>query len=810
MTRTARLGPLLLAAALAAAARAGERVEAQADRVARGTDATPAHPLTTIRYALWGGANEVAYTREICRRFVAEHPDIAVEFSVYPWGQYWAKLQTQAASGLAPDVISLYSRNMGVWIARGALRPLDDLVAASRFPLDAYHRAAVENCRWDGRLHAMPIEIPVRSLVFSLDRLEEAGIPREEWPRPDRALSWEPFQTLTRRLTLRGPDGQFTQYGMACGIGWNERMARLHGGDFLDRPVDPTRSAVAGNEPLARGLIEVFRAQYADRTVLGQIPLASGAFSSGDTILLSPKFAMSITGPWALESLKQGGVRFGLAPTPRGPTPSVLVCVNAVGIYAHSRHVDAAWKFVSFMASEPVQSLFGRKLKGVPAMIAARESLLRNDAGIQGCEAFLQDLEVASPDLTSANSYVPAALAKWLSVTEQSLDEEYDRRHRALAAHPPVSDAAYARFVAHMDGFVASTIRDRLPVLDRELAFALDRARPRPAGPLVRWVLPVLALVAGVAALAAYLRAVLRAQPPAVATGRAAGFYGYLCILPWLLGCLCFVLGPILAAAALSFTEYNMIAPPRWVGFVHYANLPSDPSFLIGLQRTFAYAALVIPISLFGGLFTAGLLTCDIRGRDAFKAILYFPSLFTGAAMATLWVNMFNKEYGVVNRLLDLLNLPPVSWLDQTHAFYTVVLMNVFWIGGAMIVYYAGMKQIPAALYEAAEVDGAGPVRKFWHITIPLLSPVILFLVVMTTIGAFQVFTPAVFLASSSASIGEPGDSLRFYSVNIYDEAFNNLRMGQACCQALILFFIVFAVTMIQMRLARRFVHSEA
>jgi multiple sugar transport system permease protein len=136
--------------------------------------------------------------------------------------------------------------------------------------------------------------------------------------------------------------------------------------------------------------------------------------------------------------------------------------------------------------------------------------------------------------------------------------------------------------------------------------------------------------------------------------------------------------------------------------------------------------------------------------------------------------------------------------------------MNVFWIGGSMIIYYAGIKQIPKALYEAATIDGAGPIRRFFSITLPLLSPVILFLVVMSTIGAFQIFTPALFVADSSAAIGSPGDSLRFYSVNIYDEAFNNLRMGRACAQALILFAIIFLITMAQLWASKRFVHAEA
>ena len=168
-----------------------------------------------------------------------------------------------------------------------------------------------------------------------------------------------------------------------------------------------------------------------------------------------------------------------------------------------------------------------------------------------------------------------------------------------------------------------------------------------------------------------------------------------------------------------------------------------------------------------------------------------------------------STPFSCYDRILSIFGVFPIDWLDEHHAFITVVLMNVFWIGGATIIYYAGMKQIPRTLYEAAEIDGAGMFRRFYSITLPLLSPVILFMVVMTTIGAFQVFTPALFFARYPTEIGKPGDSLRFYSVNIYDEAFNNLHMGKACAWAVVLFIVIFIVTSIQFKLSKRFVHTE-
>ncbi len=768
-------------------------------------------PKTTIRYALWGGASEVQYAREICESFVKKHPEIRMDVAVYPWGQYWAKVQTQIASGLAPDVMSFYSGNFGVWVDRGALAPLNDLAKRSGLDLNRFYSAAIENCTWQGKLYCIPMEMPAWTLVYSKDRMEESGIPRSQWPKPDKPLTWQEFTALAKRLTLRRPDGTFVQYGMAAGKGWDDVMADMCGGRRVDRQVNPTRSTVAGNEKLARAYIQLFQAQYGDRTMLGQVPLSAGSFVSQDALLMSPRFAMYISGPWGLKQLQEAGVRFGVAPMPRNESPVQHINVNSVGINSATKHVDEAWLFLEHMASEPVQRIYGLQLKGVPALKAASDSLVHNAYGIEGCEAYLYDLAIATPSVTSSNTYLPSAQDNWLSRTEQMLDREYDRRLAALkrvnGAIPP---AEYRRFVDGMNAFVEKTVRAQLPKLEEEQSKAFTRAKVKPSSTVERTVAPVALLVVLVVFVAGYVRWVRKNNAALPPGPKRSNLAGYLFIAPWLIGVVCFVTGPILAAIGFSFCKWNMISPPQWVGVQNYLSLPGNDKFVIGLLTTAKYALLVIPISLFGGLFTAGLLTCRIKGADFFKAILYFPALFTGAEAAVLWVNMLNKEHGVWNYILSWFGVAPINWMDESHAFYAVILMNVFWIGSAMIIYYAGMKQIPAALYEAADIDGASPFRKFFSVTIPMLSPVILFMVIMTTIGAFQVFTPALFFASASSAIGQPGDALRFYAVNVYDEAFNNLRMGSACCYAIILFLIIFVITMLQMKFSQRYVHTEA
>ncbi|MFA5292736.1 MAG: extracellular solute-binding protein [Phycisphaerae bacterium] len=766
---------------------------------------------TKVRYALFGGAGEQQIAGQIAGLFIAENPDVCLEINVYPWAQYWTKLQVQAASGLAPDVITLYSENMGVWIEQGALLEIDKYIQSSEVNFSDYYSAALEVCRWKNIYYTMPIDISARTVAYSVDRLQERGIPREKWPRADKPLTWQEFKDLSKSLTLRNADGTFAQYGFGIGQMWNQTMYRMYGGSIFDRQVNPQSSTAIVNDDLSSAVCEVFKMQYADRTALGFIGLASGAFDNLETLLISPKFGMCTTGPWALASMKEAGVNFGLTPMPRGTSPAQLIHVNSLGIYRFSKNPDAAWRFIKFATSKPAQDIIGRKLKNLPALIASQDAFVNNDLGIKGCEAFLYDMPISHPSETTSNAFLRTEITKFGQRLEQDMSEEYEKRMSQLPRNNgKISEQDYADFVAGMGKYIDAMVPVRLQKFDENAKKAFARANMPAGGIGVKYVYPAILFCAFVFFVLLYFRNIGKSS-----AGNAGGGFrrnnkaGYFFISPWLIGFICLSMLPILASIVISFTQWNMIMPPKWVGMRNYIHLIGDEYFILGLSKTFKYALLVIPISLIGGLFTAGLLTCNIKFSGTFKAIFYFPSLFTGAAAAVLWFNMFNKDYGIINHILSYLGIEAVNWIDATHAFYAVVLMNFFWIGSAMIIYYAGMKQIPRSYYEAADVDGAGPVRKFIYITIPILSPVIMFTVIINTIGAFQVFTPALFFAQDSSRIGEPGDSLRFYAVNIYNEAFNSLRMGNACTYAIILFILIFAITMIQLKISKKFVHTD-
>lgn len=770
---------------------------------------------TTIRYAMWGGAGEVKLMRTISKGFVEQYPNIRLEVYILPHGEYFTKLQTQVAAGIAPDVLTMAGEGSGVWVGRGALLPLDKFVKESRLNLHAYHKVALQLATWDGKLYMFPYMIAEWNLVYSKDKLEQSGIPQSQWPRPDRQTSWDNFLKLTRALTLRQPDGNIRQYGLGVGTEWDDAMAMGYGGKFVDRQVNPTKPVVLEHKAeLAKGLIAVFDAQYADVSMAGEKVLETGAFVSDETLVQSPMFAMSLAGPWTAREFAQQGLRFGIAPLPKMADPRTLIIANSLGIYSGSHHPEEAWKFIQYMASEKAQSIYGRQMEGVPSLKSAGKSLVHNKFGAPDCESYLYTLDhIAEPEIHAENSDVLNVLPDWQSDTEQTIFSEY--QHRLLQVPRDASGAVtakgYAAFQAHMRDFIKTTVNSDLDILAANYHRVFAAEHRGNGGMFVRVVVPILVMIAVVmGALMLYFVVAKNNASAKINPGRLSGAGAYLFLAPYGFGFLFFLLTPIVAALYLSFTNYNMVRPPGWVGAENYLTMFTSNIFWIGIRRTFAYAALAVPIALIGGLVTAGLLTCNVRGANIFKIIVYFPSLFTGAAAAVLWLNLFNYQYGVVNLILSWVGINPVNWLDQAHAFYTVLLMNFFWVGGAMIIYYASMKQIPASLYEVAKIDGAGAIRTFLSVTIPLLSPTIFFLFIVTTIAAFQVFTPALFFAPSTLTIGQPGNSLRLYSVNIYDEAFNNMKMGSACAYAMLLFVIIFCVTMVQMKIAKRFVHVES
>ena len=276
-------------------------------------------------------------------------------------------------------------------------------------------------------------------------------------------------------------------------------------------------------------------------------------------------------------------------------------------------------------------------------------------------------------------------------------------------------------------------------------------------------------------------------------------------LAPWLVGVIGITLGPLLASLYLSLTHYDLFSAPRWEGLSNYQRMFSgDVRFIQSLKVTFLYVFISVPVLLAFALALAMLLNRGLRGLTAYRALFYLPSLLgSSAAIAVLWRQVFG-ETGIVNQVLGVMHIHGPSWIgDPRTALYTLVVLNVWTFGGTMVIFLAGLRQIPEQLYEAARVDGASWFRQFLHVTIPMLSPVIFFNGVLATIHAFQTFTSAYIVSGGN---GGPADSTLFYSLYLYQQGFINFNMGYAAAMAWFLLIVIAGLSGIAFLSARYWV----
>jgi multiple sugar transport system permease protein len=287
---------------------------------------------------------------------------------------------------------------------------------------------------------------------------------------------------------------------------------------------------------------------------------------------------------------------------------------------------------------------------------------------------------------------------------------------------------------------------------------------------------------------------------------RREAIEAYLCIAPWLIGFLLFIGGPILHSAYLSLTDYSLLAPAEFVGLENYQALARDPLFWLSLKITLIYTAVHVPLAIAGGFALALLLNQNIRFVALWRTVFYLPAVVSGVAVALLWLWVFNPELGLANRFLGLFGLEPVGWLLSTRwALPALIIISLWNVGGGIVIYLAGLQGIPTELYEAAHIDGANGWHRFWSVTVPLMTPVLFFQMVVGMIGAFQVFTNPLVLTN-----GGPANATLVYVLYFYLNAFSFFKMGYASALAWILFLLALALTIVSFWSSNRWVYYEA
>jgi multiple sugar transport system permease protein len=273
---------------------------------------------------------------------------------------------------------------------------------------------------------------------------------------------------------------------------------------------------------------------------------------------------------------------------------------------------------------------------------------------------------------------------------------------------------------------------------------------------------------------------------------RKEALAGYLLVSPWIIGFLVFLLGPMIASAYISFTDWDLLSRPKWIGLANFQHMTVDPLVMQAMKVTTIYAFSAVPLRVVGGLFLAVLLNQNIKFKSLIRTVFYLPSVVSGVAVAMLWLWIFNSDFGLLNTLLYFVGIDGPAWLsDKSAVLPAFIIMSLWGVGGSMVIYLAGLQGVPTDLYEAAEVDGAGAVVKFWRITLPMISPVIFFNLIMGIISALQIFNQAYIMTQ-----GGPQNASLFLMLYLYFNAFEYFKMGYASALAWLIFFYIVLLTL--------------
>ncbi len=279
----------------------------------------------------------------------------------------------------------------------------------------------------------------------------------------------------------------------------------------------------------------------------------------------------------------------------------------------------------------------------------------------------------------------------------------------------------------------------------------------------------------------------------------------YLFILPWVIGFILFGGGPIIASGVISFTNWSLLASPQWIGFQNYIQLFQDPLFYLTLKNTLYFGIGSVLLSVVVSFALALLLNQKVKGITFFRTVFYLPSVVSGIATALLWINILHPDFGLINYLLGLIGIQGPGWLySEAWTIPSLIIMSAWGAGNTMIIYLAGLQSIPAYMYEAAAIDGAGNWSKFWNVTVPMMSPVIFFNMITGFITSLQAFVLILVMTN-----GGPANASLVYGLYIYREAFQLFNMGYASALAWVLFILIILITLAQFALAQRWVYYE-
>jgi multiple sugar transport system permease protein len=763
-------------------------------------------------------------TDELVRAFEAKHPNIRLRLLGMGAGSMNPqKLMTAIVGGVPPDIVKQDRFTISDWASRNAFRSLDDLIARDRATdpycptPEQYYPTVWEEASYEGKVYALPEACDDRILYWNRSVFKEkADVLRKAGLDPERApKNWSELLAYSKALTEFNKDGTIKRAGFLpnWGNSWLYMYAFMMNGQFIS---DDGRKCTLANKENVEALqfmkdgYDILggyaTAEKFQNTFLGE---ANNAFLVGQV-------AMVINGDWELYNYSKykPDLDFGTVPA---PSPDARVARTGVfkdekdpyitwaggfsyAIPRGAKHVDEAWEFIKYMSSKE-----GRLL-----MMNAQQKLeqSRGRRYIPRIQAHIETNTEAIKLFASGTSDYDAALKEHVEMMK------YARIRPATFAGQVLWDEHVRAAERAMRGF--DTPKVALENGQVSVQRILDEVYDAEKYPEINLQLP-LWIGFGAVVFSAFLGWYLVRRKGLGKLARNEARWGYILISPWIIGFLVFTLGPMVASLFFSFTQYNVLTEARWVGGKNYADLFQGdlPLLMKAFVNVLFLAITGVPIGLVVGLGIALLLNQDIKGMRFYRTSYYLPAIVPGVVTVVLWMFILNSDpaRGMVNQMWQgtisqWLAMTPPGWLtDDAWAKPSLVLMGLWGAGSGMILWLAGLKGVPRTLYEAASIDGANPKQQFWQITIPQLSPLIFFSVIMGFIGAVQTFD-SIFIITKGEGAG-PNDTLLVPVYHLFVNGFKYFRMGYASALAWLIFAIILGITLVQFKLAKRWVHYE-
>lgn len=746
------------------------------------------------------------------KEFERRHPNVVVRsMSMGAGGMNPQKLLTAIVGKVPPDVIHQDRFTIGDWASRDTFMSLDDFVKRDRNKPDGVRKEEYYNACWaeavyKNKLYAIPFSTDDRVLFWNKTLFRKAGLDPERPPQ-----TWDELLDYSKKLTTYKDDGSIKQVGYIPMFGnvYLYMYSWQNGGEFMSKD----GRTCTMNNPRSVAALDYVTKFYDEMKGVEALDSFSAGFKSYDLDpFITNLVAMRVDVGYFIAFLARYGpdVDFGVAPAPvprerlegkgifKGQ-PKFLTWSGgfSFAIPKGAKDPELSWEFIKFMNS----------MEGVRIVNDAQKEYNKSKDRIY------------IPQLT-ANSKVNVQMLKEFGPKNPKYAKPLQLclDMMAVSRYRPVTFVGQRIWDEHVNAVTNATrhkasaqkaMDDATKIVQKEL----DKVFNRGNSPLLDWKYPLIILAALVLLLILYARRKYMEYGPMGKLSKSETFAGFMFASPWIIGFLVFTIGPIVMSVILSFCDYDVLHAARWVGMSNYHELMTDDwKYLSKALYNAGYLALFgLPLNLILSLAIALLLNAKVKGMTWYRTIYYLPSIVPVVANLILWMWVLNPQFGLLNAAWSVtiskwFSVPAPGWLSsEIYAKPALIIMGLWGAGGGMILWLAGLQGVPQHLYEAAEIDGAGWWSRFWNVTFPMITPYLFFNLIMGTIGVLQSFEAQYIMTA-----GGPAQATMVPVLYLFNNAFTYFKMGYASALAWILFAIILALSLIQLKMAPRWVHYEA